>query len=236
VKTKLGKPDKVKVIVSIPYPSSKLEDFGDPLSEGKTLNFADPQNGSQNRIKAVKWYIDEVNRRFKTADYKHLELVGFYWFDEATDFDNRQIIKGAADEIHKRGQRFFWIPYFAAMGYRDWKDLGFDVAMMQPNESFQETPVEQAGIRLETAAKMSKQYGLGMEMETAYDLNNPVVRGKYLAYLEWGRKLGYMNDSVISYFQSMDVFLQAARSDKPEVRNIYDETHRLSKGSLDRRL
>jgi hypothetical protein len=39
-----------------------------------------------------------------------------------------------------------------------------------------------------------------------------------------------MNDAVISYFQSIDVLLQCARSDKPQVRNIYDETYWFIKG------
>jgi hypothetical protein len=182
------------------------------------------------RRQVTSWFIQEVEKRWQQGDYKHLELVGFYWLGEDADPQEHVAIQNFNEEVHQRGYHSFWIPYYHARGFRHWKELGFDVAMMQPNESFESTRPDQAGIRLKATATLAKQAGLGLEMETAYDMTKPDVRAKYLAYLDWGRKLGYMNDAVISYFQSIDVLIQCARSDKPEVRNIYDETYWFAKG------
>lgn len=67
-------------------------------------------------------------------------------------------------------------------------------------------------------------------MELHPDLQNRSMREKYLAYLEYGTKLGYQNNSVICYYQGVDDFAKAAFSVDPEIRYLYDATYKFVKG------
>lgn len=223
-------PDRVKVIIAIPFPSPRVRNFGTLPGEGQPLNFADGGQGQAAREQAVRWYIDQVLARWQAAGFQYLELIGFYWFQEAIEPYDRAIVQNTADYIHAHGFRFFWIPYYQARGFKEWDKLGFDVAMMQPNLSFSPIPPEQADLRLAMSAQLARRYGMGLEIELHWTLTDPANRAKYLAYLEAGRKLGYMTGAVLSYYQSVDSLAQAMMSFDPDVRALYDETYRFIKG------
>ncbi len=230
VRTQLKRPGTAGVIIGIPYPSPKQTSFGDVDGSGRSLNFADATNGQQDRLAAVQWYIDQALQRWQAAGFRNLTLIGFYWYEESAPPTDEQVLMGTSAALHARGLRFFWIPYYFSPGFRNWGPDGFDCAMLQPNYSFTTIPVSQAATRLVPAALLAARYGLGMEMEVGYDLNDPAVRGRYLAYLVWGRKLGYARNSVISYYQNTDSFRQMAVSANPQIRMLYDETYRFVKG------
>lgn len=223
-------PERVKVIIAIPFPSPRARNFGTLPGDSRPLNFADPGQGQAAREQAVRWYIDEVLARWQAAGFQYLELIGFYWFREVVEPYDRAIVQNTAAYIHALGYRFFWIPYYQARGFKEWDRLGFDVAMMQPNLSFSPIPPEQAEIRLAMAAQLARRYGMGLEIELHWTLTDPVNRAKYLAYLAAGRKLGYMTGAVLSYYQSVDSLAQAMISSDPHIRALYDETYRFIKG------
>ena len=223
-------PDRVKVIIAIPFPSPRVQNFGTLPGEDQPLNFADGGQGQAAREQAVRWYIDQVLARWQAAAFQNLELIGFYWYQEAIEPYDRAIVQYTAEYIHAHGFRFFWIPFYQARGFKEWDKLGFDVAMMQPNLSFSSLPPEQADVRLAMAAQLARRYGMGLEIELHWTLTDPANRAKYLAYLEAGRKLGYMTGAVLSYYQSVDSLAQAMMSFDPDVRALYDETYRFIKG------
>ena len=131
----LGPPPKpIQVMFSIHYPSAAQTDFGDPAGEGRNLDLSEPAD----RERLVSWYIDETTRRFRAANHADLELWGFYWMNEDVGPGDDVIVRAAADQLHDRGLRFLWIPYYRAPGYSRWRDLGFDVAILQPNYAFLE--------------------------------------------------------------------------------------------------
>lgn len=231
----LAKDEVANVIIAIPYPSTRQSNFGKLDEQSRSLNFAGMKTGDEKRFLAVSWFVGEVLARWEAAGFSNLKLVGFYWNQEDIEPRNSPqildpVISNTANLLHGNGLRFYWIPYYQACGFRNWQQLGFDVAMLQPNFSFSSLTLDEAEDRLKQAAELANLYGLGLEMELHMDLYNPELRQKYLAYLEFGRKLGYQNNSVISYYQSVDDFAKAAFHPTPDIRLLYDETYRFVKG------
>jgi hypothetical protein len=138
-KKQLGLPDyKTKVFFSILYPFKTQTNFGDLYGNGEKLDFS----VQADRIKAVKWIIDEQLKIYKERNYQNTEICGFYWFEEqllTTDAGEREMVRFATDYVHSLGYKVIWIPYFQANGYLVWRDYGIDYACMQPNYSFYKT-------------------------------------------------------------------------------------------------
>ena len=84
--TRLGKaPTKRRVIMMIPDPIIHQEciDVSTPTDywgelNGRKMDFAK----AEDRIAVYKWYINEVRKRFDQADYRYIELAGFYILSE----------------------------------------------------------------------------------------------------------------------------------------------------------
>lgn len=231
----LTKDEKANVIIAIPYPSPRQSKFGKLDGNSKSLSFAGIKTGDANRFLAVSWFIEEILARWEAADFPNLRLTGFYWYQEDIESRNSPqiydpVISNTANLLHEKGLWFYWIPYYQARGFRNWQQLGFDVAMLQPNFSFCGLDITEAEFRFTQAAELASRYGLGLEMELHMDLNNPDLRRKYLASLEFGYRLGYQKGSVISYYQSIDDLAKAAFHSDPEIRFLYDETYKFIKG------
>src|SRR5205807_5761629 len=97
---------------------------------------------------AVEAYVDIVAQRFTAARFQHLTFIGYYWLNEEIRPVDTLLVKQAADAVHRRRLRFFWIPYYRAPGGPSWRTFGFDYAWLQPNYFFHpEVPV----VRLDTA-------------------------------------------------------------------------------------
>lgn len=89
-----------------------------------------------------------------------------------------------------------WIPYYQASGFSDWKELGFDMACMQPNYAFTGTATID---RLYDNAATTKRLGMCVEIEiNQYDSKSDILR--YKEYLAVGAETGYMN-AVKCYYQ-----------------------------------
>lgn len=212
---------KSKVFFTIMYPRPEIHDFGDIDGNGN-LDFA--RIGDMK--KAVKWMIDEQMRRYREGNYANTELGGFYWFEESVTEANREIICFAADYIHSKGLCLFWIPYYTAAGFADWKSYGFDIACMQPNYVFNANSKRE---RLYYNAEAAKKLGLCVELEVHWE-QTPEMITKYLEYLDVGVEEGYMN-TVKMYYES-GAFRSACVSDNPNWRLIYDCTYKFAKERL----
>lgn len=233
------KPKRLKVTIAIPYPSPLQADFGDVNGDGISENFnhdlAGTEAAAANRAAAVKWYIDEVLARWQAADFKQLELSGFYWYGENVKFAmspaEPQVMAAAAAYVHEKGLTINWIPYVFAEGFRDWQQLGFDVANMQPNYMFQTVAVQ----RLPLIAALARQYGTGIEIELderilQINSTGAAARAKYVDYLNSGATEGYMH-AFTNWYQQVKALLKASRSPNPEVRRMYDLAYMWIKGA-----
>ncbi|MBR6002608.1 MAG: DUF4855 domain-containing protein [Bacteroidales bacterium] len=141
---RIGAPSRKRgVIIGIPD-AIMFERFSDKQSSttywGDGLDFASVDD----RLKALRWYIDSAREMFAALKAQHLELSGFYITSEEIylpyDIDvnckykNWDVIAPAlADYCHASGQGLYWIPYHMGPGYQYWKKLGIDQAWMQPN-------------------------------------------------------------------------------------------------------
>ncbi|MBR4799006.1 MAG: DUF4855 domain-containing protein, partial [Clostridia bacterium] len=231
VKEALGLPEdfKYKVTLTMMYPSWERNSFGDIDGDGVSEDLT----VYENRVKVVNWFIDECEKRFEAADYKNLELVGYYWMNEDITYKDpnaREIMNAVADKSHSVGKSFFWIPYFTAPGYDAWDQYGFDIACMQPNYVFKApTPIT----NLISCAKLTALYNMGIEIEICDEsLFNELFFDKYMAYLSYGTEYGYMTDTVHMYYQGGMIYYNAAKSNTYMGRSVYDNTYHFIKRDL----
>lgn len=227
---------EAKVVIAIPYPRTDQSDFGDVDGDGISENLNVKEVGEaealKNRLKVTKWYVDEVYKRWRAKRYSDLELVAFYWYNEYIAHQlsalDHQLVKQTGDYVRSRGARFQWIPYYFARGWNDWKDYGFDTALMQPNYFFHANAGRD---RVSTIVQAAYANGMGVEIELSDEaLTNESMRSRYYAYLDAGKEHRFMNRSLNAFYQQVKTLWKAARSDKPAEREIYDRTYQFIKG------
>lgn len=228
---------EAKAVVAIPYPRPDQSDFGDVDGDGVSENLNVSEIGEEqalkNRQKVVKWFIDEVNRRFDEKGYEEVSLVGFYWYNEYVSHQiselEHELIQYTGDYVRSQDAKFQWIPYYFARGWNDWKDLGFDSALLQPNYMFHANSTVD---RVDTIAQAAYDHGMGVEIEMSDAvLTNEASRNRYYAYLDKGFEYHYMTQSFSGFYQQVKTLLQAANSASPEAREVYDKTYQYIKGT-----
>ncbi|MBE3576334.1 MAG: DUF4855 domain-containing protein [Limnochordales bacterium] len=226
-----------KVIIMIPNPITSQRDFGDVDGDGKSENFSTigqtSKQASEARIKAVRWYVNQVLERWQARNYQNLELIGFYWVEEqvhTSALSETPTLRTVADDLHQQGYLLFWIPWFNAPGARNWKQYGFDVVIHQPNYMFN-TKIPRD--RLKEAADIARAYGMGVEIEAdSTILKSESGRERYLDYLRAGVEYGYMQGAIKAYYQDARALQEAFFSWSPEVRRMYDATYEFVKGKF----
>lgn len=203
---------KRKVVITVPEPIPNQTDWGE--LNGKAMDFSKQED----RMEAIKWFIDYAIESFNRANPENLVLAGFYWVaEEATN--SRDLVEHVAQYTNENGRRLYWIPYFNSDGYNEWKELGFDQAFYQPNYFFSEDrPISQ----IEKACEDAIKYGMSMEMEFDY---------RALAQRGWGYR---MKDYIrifdqyevwdkmeVAYYQGGDAFYKLYHSNNPEDNALY---------------
>lgn len=219
---------KMKIVIMIPLPSTTQSDFGDVDGDGVSENFSDPTNGLANKKKAVEWYLNQLTAKWNAANFSNLELAGFYWMHEAAGADDQAVIRYASDRIHNLNYKFFWIPYYNATAYYNWKTFGFDAMAYQPNHFFNNTDP----VQIKNAADAAKKVGSGVEIELddrAFD--NGAFRQRYVDYLNGAVDYGYGGDVFRAYYQDIRTLYNAAYSSTAANRDIYDWTVQLLRGT-----
>ncbi|RKD25617.1 hypothetical protein BEP19_01350 [Ammoniphilus oxalaticus] len=216
---------KQKVILSIPFPDATKPDFW--LEEGKEgIDTVDGQK------KAIKWYLDTLMAKWHAANYEHLELSGIYWWKEKIEMqhtDEEALVKHTASLVHRHQQPFFWIPYYGAKGYSEWKELGFDHVIIQPNFYAKEVPKDD---RMPDVANLARKFEMGVEVEI--DEWVLVSRYHYDAFynqLNKGHELGFDGEVTNAYYAGNKTIHTLANSDIPMLRKVYDDLYRWIKGN-----
>lgn len=203
---------KRKVVLCLPEPIPNQKDWGD--YNNKTLDFS----RTEDRLTACKWYIDYAEEMFEKSGAENLDLVGFYWIaEEAT---NSRLLAGTvANYIHKKGYNFYWIPYFFADGYSEWRALGFDQAYYQPNYFFNKsTPITQ----LEEACVRAKRSKMCLEMEFDESALSKYGKGSRMKdYIHIFKKHDVWETIDVAYYQGGDAFYKLFHSDEEEDNNLY---------------
>lgn len=222
VSDELGLKDrKLGVVIFIPEPimtegpNSQLSVYWGNLN-GEAMNFHE----SEDRIQAVKWYVDSIRERFYAKNYRHIELGGFYWVAE-TASTSSEILKPIGDYLSSLKYSFNWIPYFGAEGYYRWAEFGFNTAYLQPNYFFNlNTPVSQ----LDDACQLARKYNMNLEME--FDdtlLNDPVKADRLRSYMKYFKEYGAWETQNMAYYVGDDAVRNMKYSTNDNVHSLYYE-------------
>ena len=170
-------PAKRGVIIGLPD-AVMFEEFADKSSSttywGDGLDFSTVED----RMKALRWYMDSAREMFDALSCRYLDLAGFYITSEELylpyDIDVNcqyknweEIVPLLSEYCHAAGQGLYWIPYHLAPGYKHWKTLGIDQAWMQPNW-YWDLRNEGAHPFEKTLAAIREADLSGMELELEY--------------------------------------------------------------------
>ena len=215
-----GEDVKYNVFLSIPENHQSGDLFG--VIDGETVRLT----SKENRLKAVEWFADLTIRRFNECNFKHLNLVGLYWFNETILFAETpydfETVKEYNAYVHSKGYASIWIPYYCSPGFNYWQELGFDCAALQSGWAFPraedaETGVQLKGMTDDTMA-VAKKYGMGLELEVASSATD-----RFADYIWSAAKAGCMKNGVSMYYQEAlpGVFYKFWKSD----RTKYDLLH-----------
>lgn len=212
----LGAPSfRHKIVLGIASPITGQTDWG--ALDGDSLDF----NVQADQVKAAKWYIDELVSRFKAAGLDNLDLVGFYWLEETTAKCG-DLPKYVGDYVHSIGKRFYWIPYWKAPGFEQWKELNFDVAFIQPNHFFHKDVLDN---RLDDACRLAKQMNMSLEMEfdgkVLYE-NTDSYYTRLETYINAFEKYGVFDRAPIAYYSGTRAILDMYYSSAIENTLILD--------------
>lgn len=123
LKTQLGEPKqrhKVVLTIPVPYYVSGAESWGSIIEEGHEVEL--DMSSDTDRIKAVKWYVDEILSRYNAKNYQNFDLDGLYFVQESTD-GCKNIMGAIGEYVQSKGQKFYWIPYCTADGKFEWESL-----------------------------------------------------------------------------------------------------------------
>jgi hypothetical protein len=155
---RIGPPKRPRrVVITQPEAIYGQTDWGS-LKDSAPLDFHEVDD----QVAACHWYLNKLDKRWKEADFEHIEMAGLYWVAERTAENGDVLLPRVSQVIHEHDWKFFWIPYWQAPGAGKWKVLGFDVAYQQPNYFFK-TNVPPS--RLPQAMAFARRHGMGMEME-----------------------------------------------------------------------
>lgn len=212
---KAGKPApfKRKVVIGIPNPIEGTENWGSV--NGVELDFTK----NEDRITAAKWYIDESLKAFNNRNYKHLELEGFYWINEAIvrDFD---VIKAVNEYVHSKNFTSSWIPYNYAPGADQWDEAGFDIAYQQSNYFFL---LDRPMSIMTRALNFARDNGMAMEMEFDGKMHRPEYLPRFYDYIEMYGKYGVWESPSVAYYEGGGTWMNMANSSDPAVLKAFDD-------------
>lgn len=232
---------KPKVFLTLPYPDPKQEQFGQIDDSEAALNFSHAsvalEAAVKDRATAVKWYYQELMRKWEEASFSHLELAGIYWFQETMDDRipyEKELVQLAANLVHKGGHKFMWIPYFGSHGYEHWSTYGFDYVFLQPNFYAKDTPPAK---RMENIARIAQKNHLGIELEMDDNiLLNRYYYDLFYEQLNKGAEFNlHIHASNAYYLGGSKVLVQASKSSQPLARQIYDDMYRWINGTYQRK-
>lgn len=216
-KLRLGEPNfKHKIVISIPEPIATVSSWG--RIDDEIIDFT---RSDEQRMKAVKWYIDYARKKFDEAKLQNVELAGFYWVAE-TATHTRTILNEVAKYLNDMNYSFNWIPYWNADGYKNWKDVAFNYAYLQPNYFFNDK-IEYS--RLDDACKLAIEYNMDMEVE--FD-EGVLVDSKQRAYrlqdyMKAFREHDIIKTKRLAYYQGGTAVDRMKKSDKSQDNELYHE-------------
>ena len=148
-------------------------------------------------------------------------MSGFYWMSEKA-LQSRPVTTVVGNYIHSMGKLFYWIPYYTAQGFSEWKQFGFDVAYIQPTYFWNKRIPDN---RVDRACELAYNHHMGLEME--FDLAASVdskncLRDRGLKYMTSFRKNGVYRDASLAYYEGGAGMYHFARKTDMRDREFID--------------
>lgn len=245
VSARIGHPKHLRnVVLALPYPHITQEAFGELAPGDGGLNFSvkgqDLAHATASRLKAEVWLVDKIREMWNEQHFHNLNLLGVYWIFESVyrswEIDDHFLLKELRKHVNVLGLKFFWIPFYATYNFHlleNYKAYYFDAAFLQPNFLFYKT-----GKYIETAARVARESGAGIEMEYYLDLNEPIsIKGekhiRFREYLNDGVRYGYMTESACAHFQGVGALQKMhSHSDRLE-QEFYEDIYHFVKGDYE---
>lgn len=207
-------PFRHKLVVVMPVPEKDQKNWG-------SLDCPMDFSNDKDRIEACQWYIDRFLEQYEKEGYQHFDLEGFYWVSEK-DGAYRDILVPVGDYIRSKGLRLFWIPYWTAVGFDNWKTDKFDFAYIQPNHFFKS---EVSYERLDAVCAYAKGTGMGLEMEfdrRALAGSPENKRDRLVSYIDAFEQNGVFREASIAYYEGGGTIYDFYRSTHPLDKEIMD--------------
>ncbi len=221
LKKEIGDPGfRHKIVLTLLVPVCGNKHWGE--IDGRALDF----DNDDDRVAAAQWYLDQMLARFDEAGYENFDLQGIYWLDEDL-IHTKDFPKLIAPYIHSKGLEFSWIPYFKGRGYERWREMGFDIAYMQPGHFFEWTKPEK---RLDECCDLSLLYGMGLEFECDSDALSQNPGSKYArmqSYIDAFKRHGVWDKSPVAWYTGSKAFIDMYRNPTPENQAMMDQVARI---------
>ncbi|MBQ3216032.1 MAG: DUF4855 domain-containing protein, partial [Oscillospiraceae bacterium] len=248
-KATLNDPDYKVGVKLVLYPAVEYQENWGTIN-GQKIDFTIDGCGSQeraldNRAMAYQWYIDQAVAMWENAGFEHLELTGFYYYEETIHESTDRIAKMATQALtnivhthatpstntkpafdSRVGGRLYiyQLPFYQSEGYWNWAEYGFDYALMQPNYSFYDMYTL---TQLKECAELCTYYGLGMQMEFGGTAST-TYHEKFKDYLTYGAEYGYQGAVVSWYMSTWGCYSMAYNSNNS--RYLYDMVYEFVQG------
>lgn len=200
------------VAIMIPYPEPTVDTL-------RFLGFLYSLRTDPGRTAAVGAYAREVRSRFAQAGFRHLRLDAYYWLSENVRPPDTAVVIGVASVIHRKRLRFFWVPYYFALGQDRWRHWGFDEAWLQPNYFFS---LQVPQVRLDTAARRAIALGLGVEVEFNSKIySDSAYYNRFDPYLTLLATSPFLQRRSIVVYEGQGALIHLSRSPLRRDRAIY---------------
>ncbi|HRY11936.1 MAG TPA: DUF4855 domain-containing protein [Syntrophomonadaceae bacterium] len=214
---------RLKVVLALPVPDPRCTDW-----DQKGTSLADPGR----RVEVLTWAMQELLGRWDRAENRRLELVGFYYMTEQGSYDD-PVLHAFPRLCRQHGLKSFAIPGITSTWMTEFCRAGFDGVALQPSHAFRKPMGRPPKYWLKCAARIAREYRMGMEIELPYNVLEPTGRAIVMDYLDMARIQGWTG-GFKAYFQSYNLIYQLARSDDPACRSLYEDLYKFSRLSRNR--
>lgn len=210
-------PSKRKIVIGIPEPLEAVSiNWG--MADGIWLDF----QYESHRAAACRWFINQAETRFNSANFRHLELDGFYWIGEAVE-NNPNVTLEVSNYLATKDYSFTWIPWWNSPGYETPNQFGFSDTYLQPNYFFYDyVPYS----RLQSACDEAFSNNIYLEME--FDDNVlyfDSYREKMYQYMDVFRQNNVYSSMKLTYYQAQNTILHlfTQKEYHPHLDTLYNK-------------
>ena len=211
---------RLKVVLALPVPDPR-----GPAWDQKGTSLADPGR----RVEVLTWAMQDLMGRWDRAQHRWLELAGFYYMNEQGSYDD-PLLHAFPKLCRQYGLKSFAIPGITSTWMTEFSRVGFDGIALQSSHAFRKPLSRPPKYGLKCAARIAREYRMGMEVELPYNVLEPAGQAIVRDYLDMAGIQGWAG-GFKAYFQSYNLIYQLARSVDPACRRLYEDLYKFSRRS-----